>query len=74
MPELDFLSTREILDCAGRTTHRLVLDLDGSVRVTIVSSGRTVRIDPATRQILTPGGRLADDIIRLACELRADVG
>lgn len=64
------LLTEELLDCSGRVTHRLVLDLDGSVCVTVMSSGVTARVDPIGRVVLTPGVRLPDQVLVAASSLR----
>jgi hypothetical protein len=61
------LLTEELLDCQGRVTHRLVLELDGSVQVTMMSSGVTAQVDTAKRRVLTPGVHLPEEVISAAC-------
>ncbi|TVR24857.1 MAG: hypothetical protein EA389_10250 [Ilumatobacter sp.] len=64
------LMTEELLDCQGRTTHRLVLELDGTVTVTFMSSGTSARIDTERRTVLTPGVHVAPQLMNAACGLR----
>ena len=64
------LMTEELLDCQGRTTHRLVLELDGTVTVTFVPSGTTARIDTARRTVLTPGVHVPPQLMGAACGLQ----
>lgn len=64
------LITEELLDCQGRTTHRLVLELDGSVTVTFASSGVSARIDVDRRAAVTPGVHVPPQIMNAACALR----
>ena len=50
----EYLVTSELLDCAGRTTHRLTLQFDGTVEVAM---GQVVAVvDPRTRAVLKPMG------------------
>lgn len=64
------LISEELIDCLGRTTYRLVLAIDGTVRVTLTASGVTVRIDPVSQRVLTPGVVLPDEVVRAATALR----
>lgn len=64
------LVAEELVDCQGRTTYRLVLDVDGTVLVTIAVSGVTVRVDPTVQTVLTPGVVLPDEVMRAASSLR----
>ena len=65
-----FLVTEELLDCNGRVTHRLVLDLDGTVLVTICGGSTTIRVDPKRRLVLTPGAHLPAALLDAACGMR----
>lgn len=49
------LVSEDLIDCSGQATHRLVLEIDGTVTITFVSSGVRARVDPSTRAVLTPG-------------------
>ncbi len=49
------LVTEELMACFGQPTHRLVLEIDGTVTITFTSSGVVARVDPLTRAVLTPG-------------------
>lgn len=64
------LISEELVDCLGRTTYRLVLDIDGIVRVTLAAHGVTVHVDPADQTVLTPGVVLPDEVMRAAANLR----
>lgn len=64
------LVSEELIDCQGRTTYRLVLDIDGTVRVTLAASGVIVRVDPVTRTVLTPGIFLPAEVMRAASSMR----
>lgn len=58
----EYLVTSELLDCAGRTTHRLTLQFDGTVEVAM---GQVVAVvDPRTRAVLKPMGvRLPEQVL-----------
>jgi len=64
------LVTEELIDCFGQRTHTLVLEIDGTVSVTFASSGRTARIEPSTRQVLTPGIQVPKTILDHAASMR----
>lgn len=64
------LVTDELIDCFGQSTHRLVLELDGTVTITFVSSGVTARVDPATRAVLTPGVHVPAALLDHAASMR----
>jgi hypothetical protein len=66
----DHLITERLIDCFGATTHELVLDYDGTVSVRFVHGGHTVRIDPRTRTVLTPGMTVPDQIMDHAAAMR----
>ena len=68
----DYLVTSELLDCAGRTTHRLTLQFDGTVEVEM---GQVVAVvDPLTRAVLRPTGvRLPDQVLDEALVLLWDL-
>jgi hypothetical protein len=64
------LVTEELIDCFGQPTHRLVLEIDGTVSITFVSSGVMARIDPATRAVLTPGVHVPSTLMDQAASMR----
>jgi len=64
------LVSEELIDCFGQRTHRLVLEIDGTVTITFVSSGVTAQVDPATRAVLTPGVRVPPNLIDHAASMR----
>lgn len=64
------LVSEELIDCFGRTTHRLVLEIDGTVTVTFATSGVTARIDPQTRAVLTPGIDVPPALLDRAASMR----
>ena len=68
----DYLESVELIDCTGQITHRLVLLIDGRVRVEIGAA--TSIVDPSTRRV-TPGSRQLgrgeyghQQIIDIACQ------
>ena len=69
----DYLSTVELVDCHGRTTHRLTLLIDGRVRVRVGAAEAVV--DPATRAVEPPTRRLGrgeyghDQVVEAACTM-----
>lgn len=64
------LLTERLLDCQGRVTHTLVLEIDGLVKVTIHATGHspgvTCRIDPQTGKVLTPGVHVTESVVAAA--------
>ncbi len=64
------LVTEDLIDCNGHATHRLVLEIDGTVTVTFASSGVSARIDPSTRAVLTPGVHVPQQILDHAASMR----
>ena len=64
------LVTEELIDCFGQSTHRLVLEIDGTVTITFVKSGVTARVDPTTRAVLTPGIQVPQAILDHAASMR----
>ncbi|MDJ0770934.1 MAG: hypothetical protein QNJ12_19230 [Ilumatobacter sp.] len=64
------LVTEELIDCFGQLTHRLVLEIDGTVSITFASSGVTARVDPTTRAVLTPGMHVPQSLIDQAASMR----
>jgi hypothetical protein len=66
----DHRITERLIDCFGATTHELCLEYDGTVTVRFSQSGHTVRIDPATRTVLTPGVAVPDQIMDHAATMR----
>lgn len=69
----DYLSTVELLDCHGRSTHRLTLLLDGRVRVR--AGAVDAIVDPSTRNVDPPACRLGrgeyghDQVVDAACSM-----
>lgn len=59
----------ELLDCTGRTTHTLVLLIDGTVEIRYREGHRAV-VDPATRRVLTPTVTVHQDLLDAAAGLR----
>lgn len=64
------LVTEDLIDCFGQATHRLVLEIDGTVSITFVSSGVTARVDPTTRAVLTPGVQVPTTLLDHASSMR----
>lgn len=64
------LVSEELIDCQGRTTHRLVLELDGTVSVHFVERGLAARIDPRTGTVLTPGFQVPPQVMNAARAMR----
>lgn len=64
------LVAEELLDCQGRVTHRLVLEVDGTVSVRFVDRGLTARIDPSTGTVLTPGLHVPPQVVSAARSMR----
>lgn len=67
----DDLSSCSLLDCQGRTTHRLVLRPDGLVSVS--AAGVEAVVDPVRRAVVRPAGyRLPDTVVERAVTLSRD--
>ncbi len=64
------LVTEELIDCSGIATHRLVLEIDGTVSITFVSSRVTAKVDPSTRTVLTPGVHVPPTLMDHAASMR----
>ena len=64
------LVTDELIDCFGQTTHRLVLEIDGTVTISFVASGTKAVIDPTTRAVLTPGVSVPANLLDHAASMR----
>lgn len=64
------LVSEQLIDCFGRPTHRLVLEIDGTVTITFSSSGVTARVDPSTRAVLTPGENVPAALLDHAASMR----
>ena len=64
------LVTEELIDCFGQATHRLVLEIDGTVTITFASSGVTARVDPTSRAVLTPGIHVPPPLMDHAASMR----
>lgn len=58
------------MDCSGHVTHQFVLEIDGTVTITIRSTGRTVRVDPSTGATLTSGVQLPQAVLDHAASMR----
>lgn len=55
-------------DCAGRVSHTLTLELDGSVRIDF-ADGRRAVVDPGSGANLTPGIPVPPALMRQAAQL-----
>lgn len=64
------LATVELLDCTGHASHRLTLELDGTVTIEFLHSGRAARVDPVRRHNLTPHVPVTEGLLDQAAELR----
>ncbi|MEM9037852.1 MAG: hypothetical protein AAGD18_24910 [Actinomycetota bacterium] len=64
------LVTDEVLDCNGRISHRLVLEIDGTVTIHFLSSGVTAQVEPATQAVLTPGVHVPQALMDHATSMR----
>lgn len=64
------LVTEELIDCFGQLTHRLVLEIDGTVTVTFVRSGVKAKVDPKSRSVLTPGVTVPETLLDHAATMR----
>lgn len=64
------LERADVLDCQGRITHTLVLEVDGTVSITFRAGGAVARVDPHTRRVLTPGMVVPDTLLAEAAALR----
>lgn len=68
-----YLTSVQLLDCHGRVTHHLTLQLDGTVSVRLSAS--TVTVIPATRSVMPPSARLGageyshEQVVSTACDL-----
>jgi hypothetical protein len=69
----DYLEQITLIDCSGQITHRLTLQIDGTVKV---QAGQVeVTVDPSTRQLRPAARQLGrgeyghDQVIDLACSL-----
>lgn len=67
-PNSDGLLEQRVVDCMGRTTHRLLLRIDGLVEV-IDAHGDRALIDPRLRSCLTVGAHVPRDLMDLAASL-----
>jgi hypothetical protein len=63
------LTTTTIIDCTGRISHRLTLQLDGTVTVAF-ADGREARLDPHARVNFTPCVPVGDALMDAARSLR----
>lgn len=64
------LATVELFDCAGHASHRLTLELDGTVTIEFLHGRRAPRVDPARRHNLTPHIPVPDALLDQAAEFR----
>lgn len=67
---MEGLVTEELIDCQGCTTHRLVLEVDGTVTVRFVASGVAARVDPETGTVLTPGVHVPPQVMNAVRAMR----
>ncbi|HXH57594.1 hypothetical protein [Iamia sp.] len=64
------LASAHVLDCQGRITHTLTLEVDGTVSIRFHAGGRVARVDPHTRAVLTPGMAVPEPLLVEAAALR----
>lgn len=69
----DYLEQMTLISCTGQVTHRLTLQIDGTVKVAV---GQVeVVVDPATRQLRPAQRQLGggeyghEQVIDLACSM-----
>jgi hypothetical protein len=62
-----FAST-DLLDCQGNRTHRLTLQIDGTVKI-LFNGGATAVVDPVKRSCLTPGMTITPSLMDAAATL-----
>jgi len=62
-----YLATAELLDCQGRVEHKLILLVDGRIRVE--RSGTVFVVDPDTGLVDPPGTVLPDHVVHAAGQL-----
>lgn len=62
--------TEAVVDCTGRTTHRLFLRLDGTVEIIDFHRNRAV-VDPVQRVCLTAGMSVAPHVMDIAVSMGA---
>lgn len=67
------LVRRELLGCDGRTSHVLVVELDGRVRVS-GANGQVVHVDPRDRSQFPPTPVLSRGLLDSACALARETG
>jgi hypothetical protein len=67
-PNVHGLLEQRIVDCSGRTTHRMVLRIDGLVVISDAHGDRAL-VDPRTRTCLTAGAHVSRDVMELAASL-----
>ena len=69
----DYLEQVTLMDCSGQVTHRLTLQIDGTVKVQI--GQLEVVVDPSTRELRPTARQLGlgeyghDQVLDLACNL-----
>lgn len=61
---------RHVLDCQGRITHTLTLEIDGTVSILFRAGGRIAKVDPHARAVLTPGMTVPETLLVEAAALR----
>lgn len=64
----DYLTSVDVLDCSGRTTHTLTLQIDGTVRISM-PSGLEAVVDPTRRLVLTRGVNVPSTLFDAAASL-----
>lgn len=65
------LATVDLLDCHGHVTHRLTLEVDGTVTIRFTAGGHAARVDPSTRTNLTPHITVPPSLLDDAATLHA---
>ena len=67
------LVSQDILGCDGRISHRLVVEVEGAVRVTD-ANGHVVRVDPRSRTQFPLSPSLSRGLVDTACALAREAG
>ena len=68
MANEDYLTSVDVLDCTGKTTHTLTLQMDGNVRISM-PTGVVAVVDPHRRTVLTCGVEVPSTLLDAAVSL-----
>jgi len=61
----DHLCSAQLLDCFGKVSHTLILQLDGTVHIHF-AAGHVAKVDPCTHTNLTPAITVHHDLMHAA--------